>query len=87
MITGSDLTLAGGPNGVWIFQLAADLQVGNGIHVVLAGGAQARNIFWQVGTSVNIGTTAMFKGTLMAGTKIVMMTGSALEGRALSSTT
>ena len=86
LITGSDVTLTGGPNDVWIFQLASDLEVGNGISVVLAGGAQARNIFWQVGTSVNIGTTSMFKGTIMAGTKIVMMTGSALEGRALSST-
>jgi hypothetical protein len=51
LITGSDLTLTGGPNDVWIFQCAQDLQLGSGIHVILAGGAQADNIFWQVGTS------------------------------------
>ncbi len=51
LITGSDLTLSGGPGDVWIFQIAADLQVGTGISVRLVGGAQPRNIFWQVGTS------------------------------------
>ena len=51
MITGSNLTLTGGPDDVWIFQIAADLQVGSSIQVILAGGAQPRNIFWQVTTS------------------------------------
>src|ERR1039458_1842376 len=69
LITGSDLTLTGGPNDVWIFQIAADLEVGSMIHVFLAGGAQAGNIFWQVGTSATIGTFAVFKGTIMANRK------------------
>lgn len=84
-ITGSDLTLTGGPDEVWIFQLAADLQVGNGMAVILAGGALARNIFWQVGSSAVIGTTAQFKGTILAFTSITMNTGSTLEGAALAS--
>lgn len=45
LITGSDVTLTGGPDDVWIFQIGTDLQVGSGIAVILAGGAQARNIF------------------------------------------
>jgi hypothetical protein len=86
LITGSDLTLTGGPNDVWIFQIAADLQVGSTIHVILAGGAQARNIFWQVGTSATIGTFAVFKGTIISDQAIVMNTSSTMDGRALAFT-
>src|ERR1035438_9563348 len=84
--SGSDVTLTGGPDDVWIFQIAADLQVGTSVHVVLAGGAQARNIFWQVGTSAVIGTFAVFKGTIIASQAITMNTTSAMDGRALAFT-
>ncbi len=86
LITGSDLTLTGGANDVWIFQCAADLQLGSGIRVLLAGGAQARNIYWQVGTSAVIGTFATFNGTIMADQAITMGTSSAMNGRALAFT-
>jgi hypothetical protein len=85
-ITGADVFLTGGPDDVWIFQIAADLQVGSMRNVILAGGAQARNIFWQVTTSVTIGTFAVFKGTIMADQGIVMNTSSAMDGRALAFT-
>jgi hypothetical protein len=85
-ITGADVFLTGGPDDVWIFQIAADLQVGSMRNIILAGGAQARNVFWQVGTSANIGTFAVFKGTIMSNQGIVMMTSSTLEGRALAFT-
>jgi hypothetical protein len=85
-ITGSYLTLTGGPNDVWIFQCGADLQVASGIHIVLAGGAQARNIFWQVTTSAVIDTTAVFVGNILAHTAVTMNTGSTMTGRALAST-
>jgi len=80
---GSDLTLTGGPNDAWLFQIGADLQVGGSIKVILAGGARARNIFWQITTSVTIGTFAVFKGTIMADQAITMNTTSAMDGRAL----
>ena len=86
LITGSDVTLTGGPDDVWIFQIAADLQVGGSVHVILAGGAQARNIFWQVGTSAVIGTFAVFKGTIIADQAITINTTSAMDGRALAFT-
>jgi hypothetical protein len=86
LITGSDVTLTGGPDDVWIFQIAADLEVGSTVHVILAGGAQARNIFWQVGTSATIGTFAVFKGTIIADQAITMNTTSAMDGRALAFT-
>jgi hypothetical protein len=83
---GADVTLTGGPDDVWIFQIAADLQIGSDVHVILAGGAQARNIFWQVGTSAVIGTFAVFKGTIIASQAITINTTSAMDGRALAFT-
>ncbi|MFA6467649.1 MAG: ice-binding family protein [Bacteroidota bacterium] len=84
-ITGSDVTLSGNSTAVWIFQIGTTLNVGTGIKVILAGGAKASNIFWQVGTSATLGTTSVFKGTIMAAQSISLATGAALEGRALAS--
>jgi hypothetical protein len=86
LISGSDLTLTGSATNVWIFQIASALTVDNGIHVILAGGAQASNIFWQVGTSAAFGTTTIFKGTIMAHDSITFATGATLNGRALAQT-
>jgi len=52
--------------------------------VILAGGAQAKNIFWQVGTSAVLGTSSVFKGTILADQAITMQTSSTMEGRALA---
>ena len=84
LITGADVTLTGGPDDVWIFQCAQDLQLGSGIKVILAGGARANNVFWQVGTSAVLGTSSDFKGTIMADQAITMNTSSTMEGRALA---
>lgn len=81
----TDVTLAGGPDDVWIFQIASNLELANGTKILLAGGAQARNIFWQVGTSAVIGTTAVFKGNILAYQAVTMNTGSTMDGRALAS--
>ena len=85
-IEGSDVTLEGGPDDVWIFQCAVDLQMEAGVNrsVILAGGARAKNIFWQVGTAAVLGTYSVFKGTIMAGTSITMDLGGTMEGRALA---
>ena len=77
------LTLHG--SGVYIIQITSALTVGNGAAVVLSGGATAADVFWQVGSSATLGTTAQFKGTIMAFTSISLATGAVLEGRALAS--
>ncbi|MCF7824940.1 MAG: ice-binding family protein [Candidatus Marinimicrobia bacterium] len=84
-IMGSDVTLTGSETDVWIFQIASSLTVGDGIQVILAGGAQAANIFWQVDASATLGTTCVFKGTIMADQSISLNTGASIEGRLLAS--
>ncbi len=85
-ITSLDLTLdAGGdPNAVWVFQMATTLHILSNRQVILAGGAQARNVFWQVGTSATLSTYSVFKGTIMAAQSIALQTAATLEGRALA---
>ncbi len=86
LISTADVTLTGGPNDVWIFQIATDLIVEAGISrkVILAGGALARNVFWQVGTSATLGVGSSFKGTILADQSITLQSGSTMEGRALA---
>jgi hypothetical protein len=83
-ITSVDLTLNGGPNDVWVFQMASTLTVHVGRQVILTGGAQARNIFWQVGSSATLNTSSAFQGTIMAYSSITMNASSTLAGRALA---
>ena len=82
----TDVTLAGGATGVWIFQIAGTLDISSGKRVILRGGAQAKNIFWQVAGQTTLGTTSQFKGVILDQTAIVMNTGATLDGRALAQT-
>jgi hypothetical protein len=82
----TDVTLTGSGNDVWIFQIAQNLNVSSGVHVVLAGGAQAANIFWQVAGQTTLGTTAVMNGNILDQTAIVLNTGAILNGRALAQT-
>ena len=86
LIDARGVTLAGGANDVWILQIAQDLTVRNGAIVTLSGGAQAKNIFWQVAGQATLGTTADVKGTILSKTLISMNTGAKLNGRALAQT-
>ena len=82
----TDVTLAGGPNDVWILQVAGTLNQANATRVTLAGGARAKNIFWQVAGAVTIGTTAHFEGVVLAKTMIAVNTGASVTGRLLAQT-
>ena len=70
----------------WIFQIAGNLSVSSAINVTLSGGAQAKNIFWQVAGEATIGTTAHFEGVILSMTGITHRTGASQNGRALAQT-
>ena len=80
------VTLTGDASSVWIFQIAQNLTVGNGAIVTLSGGAQSRNIFWQVAGAATLGTTSDFTGIILSKTAIVFNTGASFTGRALAQT-
>ena len=76
----------GNTNSVFIFQIASALTTFSGSQVILQNGAQAANIFWQVGSSATLGTNSIFNGTIMAQASVTLTTGAALSGRALART-
>jgi uncharacterized protein (TIGR03437 family) len=87
-ISSGTLTLdaQGDANAVFIFQIASTLTMTSGAQMILAGGANAANIFWQVGSSATIGTTAVIHGNILAQVSISVLTGATLDGRALART-
>ena len=82
----TDVTLSGGPNDVWIFQIAGTLTQASAMRVNLTGGALAKNVFWQVAGSVAIGTTAHFEGVVLGKTLIAVQTGASVNGRLFAQT-
>jgi hypothetical protein len=98
-ITGSDLTLTGTATDVWVFQMASSLTVGAAgapRSVILAGGALAKNVFWQVGSAatINYGGGGTMVGTIIAYSGVTLSnpgnstssTLTVLDGRAVSLT-
>jgi hypothetical protein len=81
-----DIELNGGEDDVWIFQVAGTLKLSSGVRINLSGGAQAKNIFWQVSDAVTLGTTCHFEGNLLGATSIAVQTGATVKGRLLAQT-
>jgi hypothetical protein len=82
----ADVTLSGAANDVWIFQISGDVDISAAKHVLLAGGAQAKNIFWQVAGKVTIHANAHFEGVILCKTGITLQTTATFHGRALAQT-
>jgi hypothetical protein len=82
----TDLTLTGGANDVWIFQIAGDLTQSAAVRITLNGGAQAKNIYWQVAGQATFGTTSHFEGNILSMTGITFLTTASMTGRALAQT-
>jgi len=82
----TDVTIAGGADDVWIFQISNDLDLSTATSVILSGGAQAKNIFWQVSGETTIHADAHFEGIILSQTGITLQTTASLHGRALAQT-
>ncbi|MEN6492455.1 MAG: ice-binding family protein [Rectinema sp.] len=81
-----DVTLDGGPNDVWIFQISGGITQASGKRVNLTGGALPKNIFWQTFGPVALDTTAHLEGIVMSYTEITLATGASVNGRLFSQT-
>ena len=84
-ITGN-ITLSGSSFATWTFQVQGNLTTAAGVHIILAGGAQAKNITWQVSGATSTGSNSVFKGIILDQTAITLGVGSTLNGRALAQT-
>jgi hypothetical protein len=86
LITNVGVTLSGGPNDVWVFQIARDLVVRNSAMITLKGGAQAKNIFWVVSGQATLGTYTNFSGIIISKTLISLNTGAKVTGKLFAQT-
>ena len=86
LVTSAGVTLTGGPNDTWVFQIAQNLTINNNAKITLLGGAQAKNIFWVVSGQATIGSNANVSGNILSKTLVSMNTGSRLTGRLLAQT-
>jgi len=86
VLINSDITLNGGANDVWIFQIAKGITQASDTNIILTGGAQAKNIFWQSSETVEIGTDAHFEGIILCQTNIILRNLASINGRLLAQT-
>jgi len=86
LIIPTDVTISGGPDDVFIFQVAGTLIMSSAVKVILTGGVQAKNIFWQTEGAVTFGTTSHFEGNILGKTGINLQTGATINGRMLAQT-
>jgi hypothetical protein len=86
VLISTNVTLSGGANAVWIFQIAGTLTQASGTKMILAGGARSKNIFWQASGNVTIGTTAHVEGVILAKTLIALKTSASANSRLLAQT-
>jgi hypothetical protein len=78
------LDAQGNANAVFIFQAGSTLTTASASSVNLVNGAQACNVFWQVGSSATLGTASSFRGSILALTSITATTGATVDGRVLA---
>jgi hypothetical protein len=81
-----DVTISGSADDVWIFQIDNDLTMSAGKNIILSGGAQAKNIFWQVAGEAVIGANSHFEGIILSKTGITLETSASYHGRMLAQT-
>ena len=82
----TNCTLIGSPVDTWIFQIAKGMSIAANKHIILAGGALARNIVWAVAEDISFGAGSHFEGIILGATSALFKTGSSINGRVLMQT-
>lgn len=82
----SNVTISGSSTDVWIFQIAGDLSMAAGVSITLAGGALAKNIYWQVAGQADFFASSHFEGILLCKTAVNFQTSASMNGRVYSQT-
>ena len=80
------LNAEGNPDAVFIFQIGTTLTTGSATTVSLTNGAQACNVFWEVGSSATLGSGTQFVGTILALESITANSAATIHGRLLTQT-
>lgn len=86
LVIPTNITITGSETDIFIFQVAGTLTMSSAVRITLAGGALAKNIFWQTAGAVTLGTTCHFEGTILSQTGINLQTGASINGRMLAQT-
>jgi Ice-binding-like len=86
LLVPTDLTLNGSATAVWILQIAQNLSLSSAVSVHLTGGAVAKNVFWEVAGSVDLGTTSHLEGIVLCQTMINLETDASIVGRLMAQT-
>ena len=86
LLISSNVTLNGGANDVWIFQIAGGITVAPGAKIVMAGGALPSNVFWQAFGAVALNSASHFEGIILSKTEITLATKASVNGRLLAQT-
>ncbi|CAN5234670.1 hypothetical protein BH09ACT1_BH09ACT1_06690 [soil metagenome] len=84
LFTDSAITLSGDADSVFIFRSDSTLTFGKNAEIIFTGGASAKNLFWQAGSTANIAAGAQFDGTLLADSTISLGAGAVVNGRLFS---
>jgi hypothetical protein len=86
LVSKAGVTLAGGPDDTWVFQIAKDLTLSSSAKINLTGGAMAKNITWVVAGQATLGTNSHLCGTILSKTLISLNTGALVNGKLLAQT-
>src|SRR4029077_19217865 len=82
----TDIAITGAPNDGWIFQISGNLTISAAKKMTLSGGAQPKNIVWQVAGAVDLGTTSHAEGIILSKTAITLETGASINVRLFAQT-
>ncbi len=80
------LDALGHPNSMFFFYTPTTLTTAANTKVLFKNGAQAKNVYWVLGTAATLGDHSVFGGTILAGSAITMGTGAQIYGRAIAQT-